>query len=278
MGVVVPGARGVLRVSAALVLTTSAVLCPPWGLFPARSDATLAATRLATDAAAPLQGGLKDGTLSPIPLAWAPSHGRECIKKGRYARFCQGPRRVPAPFGDAQQLAKQLHLGTIKTVSHLLLKPPMPEWLAAAGAQPDQAVDKSLLWPVAGGRFWRGFGKTRTGARKKLNHDGVDIGAADGTPIRAAQSGLVAYSDNGVRGYGNLLVLIHPHGAVTSYAHCTATYVFAGQRVERGQVIGEVGHTGIARGPHLHFEYRERGRVRDPWKYFVDRPAHGGGA
>jgi murein DD-endopeptidase MepM/ murein hydrolase activator NlpD len=271
MGLAVPGKskRGGLRSNAALVVVTGLVLLAPWGVNPARSDSTLAATRLATDTAEPLRGGK--------PLAWAPSRGRECRMKGRYARFCQGPRRVPAPFGDAQQRALQLKLGTIKTVSHLLLKPPTPEWLEAAAASLDDPTDKSLLWPVEGGRFWRGFGKVRHGARKKLNHDGVDIGAADGTPIRAARGGLVAYSDNGVRGYGNLLMLVHPDGAVTSYAHCTATYVFAGQNVERGQTIGEVGHTGIARGPHLHFEYRERGRVRDPWKHFVDRPATGGG-
>jgi murein DD-endopeptidase MepM/ murein hydrolase activator NlpD len=48
--------------------------------------------------------------------------------------------------------------------------------------------------------------------------------------------------------------------------------VFAGQRVQRGQVIAEVGQTGVARGPHLHFEYREAGRVRDPLPYFAERP------
>jgi murein DD-endopeptidase MepM/ murein hydrolase activator NlpD len=127
-----------------------------------------------------------------------------------------------------------------------------------------------LLWPVEGGRLWRGFGNVRKGKRKKLPHDGIDIGAPDGTPIRAANDALVIYADNGIRGFGNLMVLAHADGTVTFYAHCTALYFFPGQVVERGQVIAEVGHTGIARGPHLHFEYRVRGRARDPHKKLVD--------
>jgi hypothetical protein len=62
-------------------------------------------------------------------------------------------------------------------------------------------------------------------------------------------------------------MLIHADGSVTSYAHCRALYVFAGQQVTRGQVVGEVGTTGLAHGPHLHFEVRRDGRVRNPMRY-----------
>ena len=87
------------------------------------------------------------------------------------------------------------------------------------------------------------------------------------------QSGIVAYADNEVHGYGNLLVLVHPDRTVTFYGHCRAIYVFPGQLVTRGQIVAEVGHTGIARGVHLHCEYRRDGRIRDPLKLFVERPA-----
>lgn len=88
----------------------------------------------------------------------------------------------------------------------------------------------------------------------------------------AVSAGLVAYADNGVSGYGNLLAIVHPDGTVATYAHCKAIYVFPGQLVERGQRVADVGHTGIARGSHLHFEYRRRGRPRDPLRLFVDAP------
>lgn len=147
------------------------------------------------------------------------------------------------------------------------------DWAAHA---PTENASTDLLWPVDGGRLWRGFGKVRKGKRKKLPHQGIDIGAPDGTPIRAVNDALVIYADNGVRGYGNLMVLVHADASVTFYAHCTSLYFFPGQTVTRGQVIAEVGHTGIARGSHLHFEYRVRGHARDPQPKLTsptDRPS-----
>jgi len=140
-----------------------------------------------------------------------------------------------------------------------------------------------LLWPVPEGRLWRGFGmqreitprrgrgRLRRGRRQRL-HRGVDIGAPAGSLIRAVNDGLVLYSFNSMRGYGNSVVLLHPDGTVTLYAHCQATYVFAGQRVARGRVIAEVGHTGLAHGDHLHFEWRRNGRPLNPGAHFVGGP------
>ena len=206
-----------------------------------------------------------------LPEKWAPSRGRECGKHGRKARaFCQGPRKVPLPFGADAQRAQQLGLGTVKTVSHLLLAAPKPEWISAAG----EIDEPSMHWPVDIGKLWRGFEAKRP-AKHRHRHKGIDVGAPKGTPIRAVQSGLVAYSDNEVHGYGNLLVIIHPDNSVGLYAHCQAIYVFAGQRVERGRIIAEVGATGIARGAHLHFEYRHKGFNRDPLKKFESVPCGG---
>ena len=94
-----------------------------------------------------------------------------------------------------------------------------------------------------------------------MDHDG-----------RAANDGLVVYSDNGMRGYGNVVVLIHRDASTTLYAHCRATYVAAGELVRRGQIIAAVGATGLAHGPHLHFEWRVAGQTRDPLRRFVGRP------
>ena len=169
------------------------------------------------------------------------------------------------PYGEAAQLAMQLGLGEIKTMSHLLLNAPKPEWVAAAGP----ARTGGLLFPIDAGVVWRGLqGSRKVQGRWKPRHKGLDIGGAEGTPIRSVQDGLVVYADNGVRSYGNLLVTVQGDGSVVFYAHCREVYVFAGQRVTRGQLVAQVGKTGITRGAHLHFEYRKAGRVRNPLPLF----------
>jgi murein DD-endopeptidase MepM/ murein hydrolase activator NlpD len=204
-------------------------------------------------------------TAKPEPMNWLPSRGRECNERGRYKRFCAGPRRAPLPFGEEAELAKELGIGDRKTVSHLLLQTPKPEWIEAAGP----VFNEDPIWPVPGGKFWRGFGREYAKKRRGKNHDGIDIGAPVGTPIVSVQDGIVVYADNDVRGYGNFLVTVHGDGTVAFYAHCKSIYVFPGQIVSQGQIVAEVGTTGYARGPHLHFEMRNKGRLKDPMKLLL---------
>jgi len=201
----------------------------------------------------------------PEPLRWLPSRGRECNERGRYKRFCAGPRRAPEPFGPDAELAAELGFGEKKTVSHLLLQAAKPEWIEAAGP----VFNEDPIWPVPEGKFWRGFGRQYAKKRRGKNHDGIDVGAPVGTPIVSVQDGIVAYADNGIRGYGNFLVTVHGDGTVAFYAHCKSIYVFPGQIVRQGQVVAEVGTTGYARGPHLHFEMRKHGRLKDPMKLLL---------
>lgn len=201
----------------------------------------------------------------PEPMSWLPSRGRECNERGRYKRFCAGPRRAPMPYGEEAELAKELGIGDKKTVSHLLLQTPKPEWIEAAGP----VFNEDPIWPVPGGKFWRGFGREHAKKRRGKNHDGIDIGAPVGTPIVSVQDGIVVYADNDVRGYGNFLVTVHGDGTVAFYAHCKSIYVFPGQIVSQGQIVAEVGTTGYARGPHLHFEMRNKGRLKDPMKMLL---------
>lgn len=94
-------------------------------------------------------------------------------------------------------------------------------------------------------------------------HSGVDIGLAYGTPVRAAASGQVVFAGaNG--GYGNMVVIERPSGQQVRYAHLAAQNVRAGDVVEQGQVIGQVGNTGRSTGAHLHVEVIENGRAVDP--------------
>jgi len=173
---------------------------------------------------------------------------------------------VPRPQGEEAELARSLGLGTLEAAGDLLFEAPKREWIDAARSD----AEETLLFPVADGEVWRGLQKarrTKSGFHPK--HKGVDIGATEGSPILAVKSGIVAYSDNGVHGYGNLLVTVHGDGSVAVYGHCRAVYVFPGQHVAQGQIVGEVGHTGVARGTHLHFEYRENGKLRDPIPRFT---------
>lgn len=159
-------------------------------------------------------------------------------------------------------------LGTRALASQLLVRAPDP---AVRELAPGEGSAR-LVWPVEHGSFVRGFGFVRA-QRKELPHLGVDIAAKPGTPIRAAADGVVAYASDEVKGYGNLAILVHADGAVTSYAHCNKLLVSPGQAVHAGDVIGEVGSTGISRGPHLHFEYRQHGKPANPMSRFEHTPS-----
>jgi murein DD-endopeptidase MepM/ murein hydrolase activator NlpD len=124
----------------------------------------------------------------------------------------------------------------------------------------------TLTLPVAG-PVTSPFGprtSPTTGAQEF--HEGIDIGAPQGTPIRAAASGTVTFAGQ-MSGYGNVVILSHAGGLETRYAHQSAMSVTAGQTVAAGEVIGAVGATGEATGPHLHFEVRRNGVAVDPAPY-----------
>jgi len=97
-------------------------------------------------------------------------------------------------------------------------------------------------------------------------HTGIDFGATSGTPIRAAAAGRVVQA-GAMSGYGNVVVIDHGGGLATLYAHQSRVAVAAGTQVQAGQVIGYVGATGYATGPHLHFEVRINGTPVDPMPY-----------
>jgi len=121
-----------------------------------------------------------------------------------------------------------------------------------------------FLWPVSG-RLTSPFGM-RNGRR----HDGVDISAPSGTPIKAAAAGKVVYSGS-MRGYGRLILVRHKDNMFTAYSHNQANKVKKGQMVKQGQVIARVGRTGRASGPHLHFEIRHGQTARNPLFFLPER-------
>ena len=132
---------------------------------------------------------------------------------------------------------------------------------APGAPQTIEPVDESFLWPVSG-TINSGFGP-----RGVSFHDGIDIVAPAGSPIRAIEYGEVLYSDQ-LRGYGKIVIIRHAGGLVSVYAHNEVNLVREGQMVSRGEIIARVGSTGRVTGPHLHFEIRRNNLAEDPMPYF----------
>ncbi|WP_233217264.1 peptidoglycan DD-metalloendopeptidase family protein [Trinickia dabaoshanensis] len=135
---------------------------------------------------------------------------------------------------------------------------------AASRATPDAVAPAngiSLIWPTTG-QLVHGF--------DGVTYKGIDIANAAGTPIVAAAPGTVVYAGNGLRGYGNLLIVKHEGDFLTAYAHNQTLLVKEGERVAQGQEIAEMGDTDNDRIA-LHFELRYGGRSIDPTRYLPSR-------
>ena len=132
---------------------------------------------------------------------------------------------------------------------------------AHGGKSKATASALNFIWPV------RGPVTSWFGIRKGRRHDGIDIAAPKGTPIHAAENGRVIYSDNNIRGFGNVIIIKHKGGFSTVYAHNSKNRVEVETTVKKGQVIGYVGSTGLSTGNHLHFEIRKGAQAVDPMAY-----------
>jgi murein DD-endopeptidase MepM/ murein hydrolase activator NlpD len=128
-------------------------------------------------------------------------------------------------------------------------------------AEPAGALT-TFRWPVRG-RVIAGFGPKPNG----LQNDGINLAVPEGTPIKAAEDGVVAYAGNELKGYGNLVLVRHANGFVTAYAHASEILVKRGETVKRGQVIANSGQTGNVTSPQLHFEIRKGATPVDPAQY-----------
>jgi len=157
---------------------------------------------------------------------------------------------------------------------HLAENEPSPHsaWTAAPAAPPVQQGPvktaepvgglPSFRWPVRG-RVIASFGPKPNG----LQNDGIDLAVPAGTPVKAAEDGVVAYAGNELKGYGNLVLIRHSNGYVTAYAHASEILVKRGETVKRGQVIARSGETGNVKAPELHFEIRKGATPVDPSQF-----------
>ena len=179
---------------------------------------------------------------------------------------------IDARAGQEAALAQVRHHETELDGDVESIQAKIAEELAATGAMPlppgaIKAGSGSMIWPVDG-PIASGFG-ARTIEGHYEYHPGIDIAVMEGTPIRAALAGTVAFTESEAEsgGYGNYTCIDHGGGLSTCYAHQSAFAVNPGQPVEQGEVIGYSGCTGYCLGPHVHFEVRINGEVTDPLSY-----------
>jgi murein DD-endopeptidase MepM/ murein hydrolase activator NlpD len=126
----------------------------------------------------------------------------------------------------------------------------------ATGALP------TFRWPVRG-KVITGYGAKTNGK----SNDGINLAVPEGTPVKAAEDGVVAYSGNELKGYGNLVLVRHSNGYVTAYAHASELMVKRGDTIKRGQIIAKSGQSGEVGSPQLHFEIRKGSNPVDPLQF-----------
>jgi murein DD-endopeptidase MepM/ murein hydrolase activator NlpD len=179
---------------------------------------------------------LRVGTRLTIPLR------TPTVAQPRPADSRPPPRVVAAD----PPLAANVHLAT----------PVEPPPAAAANVAP------AFRWP-ARGRIVNNYGARVNGS----TNDGIDLAVPEGTPVRSADDGVVAYAGNELKGYGNLVLVRHANGFVTAYANGSELLVKRNDQVHKGQVIMTSGQTGNAAAPQLHFEIRKNSAPVDPTQY-----------
>ena len=164
------------------------------------------------------------------------------------------------PQGSAPKIASAEPPATAHVVTPAA--DPLPE--SAPTGTTGGAPSASFRWPVRG-RVITGFGPKASGGQ----NDGINVAVPEGTPIKAAEDGVVAYAGSELKGYGNLVLVRHSNGFVTAYAHASELGVKKGETIKRGQVIGKAGATGNVTSPQLHFEVRKGATPVDPTQYLT---------
>lgn len=178
------------------------------------------------------------------------------------------PMTLAAETGPAGEASYNTSLYTFNLIEQAAANPSpdplLPSLLAVSGSR---FVDIPSIWPVEG-EVTAGFGeRVDPFSGEESFHPGVDIAAPSGTPVRAAADGIVMNAGREDAGYGNEIVIDHGFGIATRYGHLRRIYVVEGQEVKQGQVIGAVGMTGRATGPHLHYEVLVHETPVNPARY-----------
>jgi murein DD-endopeptidase MepM/ murein hydrolase activator NlpD len=175
------------------------------------------------------------------------------------AALPQAVAAVPAPAPTT----KVASAGPVQSV-RLAVASPVPEEKEEAPSKPAETTSAlpTFRWP-ARGKVITSYGAKTNGK----SNDGINIAVPEGTPVKAAEDGVVAYSGNELKGYGNLVLVRHSNGYVTAYAHASELMVKRGDPIKRGQVIAKSGQSGEVGSPQLHFEIRKGSSPVDPLQF-----------
>jgi murein DD-endopeptidase MepM/ murein hydrolase activator NlpD len=208
-------------------------------------------------------------------------------------------RRYQVPVTELAAANKILPKAKLRMGDQLVIPPrpmqmastPAPNWSAGSlnpnaaapvnnarkiAPTPDLSAEKKansatalmFRWPVRG-RIISGFGPKPGGQENA----GINFAVPEGTPVKAAEEGVVVYASNELKTYGNLVLIRHTNGFVTAYAHVSEILVKRDDVVKRGQVIAKSGQTGNVATPQLHFEIRKGSTPVDPMPYLDRSPA-----
>jgi len=149
--------------------------------------------------------------------------------------------------------------------------------LGAISTSANHSKTYRFMWPMPGAAISQGFGPTQLWFEPAFGgfahfHTGIDLVLPEGSPVQAADDGVVILVGSGPYGYGNYVVLQHQGGLTTLYGHLNRALVKMGDAVQQGQPIGLEGSTGNSTGPHMHFELRINNQPVDPAPYLPPGP------
>jgi murein DD-endopeptidase MepM/ murein hydrolase activator NlpD len=199
------------------------------------------------------------------------SLGMKLIVPGAKTAAAVAPAAAPVAVAAAQPVAAPAAPLTKLAATD----PPQKARLAQAAPNAEEpAVQSPVKAAEATGALptfrWPVRGKVITAYGAKANgkaNDGINLAVPEGTPVKAADDGVVAYSGNELKGYGNLVLIRHANGYVTAYAHASELMVKRGDTIKRGQVIAKSGQSGEVQSPQLHFEIRKGSSPVDPLQF-----------
>lgn len=167
---------------------------------------------------------------------------------------------APAPATRMAAVAAPVQSARLAQATSNVEEKPLAE--APAKAAETTSALPTFRWPVRG-KVVTSYGAKTNGK----SNDGINLAVPEGTPVKAAEDGVVAYSGNELKGYGNLVLVRHSNGYVTAYAHASELMVKRGDTIKRGQVIAKSGQSGEVASPQLHFEIRKGSSPVDPLQF-----------
>jgi murein DD-endopeptidase MepM/ murein hydrolase activator NlpD len=194
---------------------------------------------------------LKIGQQVRIPAGAAPVATTPAAQPQRNVQTFL-PQQAPQQVVSADSTPAPENVGVVR--------PSTPPAVTEAPRAPNAAP--TFHWPVKG-RILSAYGRKPNGQQ----NDGINVSVPEGTPVRAAEDGVVAYAGNELKGFGNLVLIRHADNWVTAYAHLGTIDVKKDQKIKRGDTIARAGQTGGVTSPQLHFEIRKGSNPVDPEKH-----------